>query len=182
MTPEARSIVAGAGLTLVLLLLALVWAVLLSTTANADEPLCPDGWEQRWIDPVGDVCMNPDTGDPVLVAYARLVNGLPPLPERVEQPTYESPATPTTTLPGLDYDNPDCIGADCRFRDTDKPCPSTPAGRKLWAWGACQGEPSGGPVRPEDGPPDPNTGTACWFRNGSGGRQYFDCGTWPPGG
>ena len=84
-------ILVAVGLALMALLLGF------SRAAQGQGAQCPPGWEPKRIDPVGDVCVDPGTGDPVLPAFAWVSEGLEP-PDTVEQPEPESPGTQSYAL------------------------------------------------------------------------------------
>lgn len=147
---------------LVLLVLLLAW----NNAARAEGP-CPDGWAHQWQDPIGYVCINPDTGDPVLIDFARNLHGMEPL-NTVE----EGPARPSGDCPpGYDrvaYTTPvDGESHFCSSRDNDNGAPTAPDK----AWKDFKEENSD--------PADVPTGRRCWTRHRNEPPVYFDCNDWP---
>lgn len=160
----------------VLLVMLLAW----DRPASGDDDPCPDGYERAWVDPIGTVCRNLDTGDPVRIDYARRLAGLPSYNDAyLDPPTpdtygvthceswgigwYHDSATSTCRFRATPANadsphNPGCLGPHCRFEDTSRDCEYNARDYDLYnMWGACEA--------PADNPgfgPDPGPG--CWER------------------
>ncbi len=153
----------------VLLVLLLAW----DRPASGDDDPCPEGYVREWVDPIGTVCRDLETGDPVRINYARRMAGLPSYDDVwVDPPSQANEGESVCGVRGTGwYHNPDtdtcnfratpasedepqnpkvppgtgCLGPHCRFEDSNRTCGNNKRDYDLWKqWGACQ-PPAEGP-------------------------------------